>query len=329
MRSKGSFVRHAIIVLILAHSHAVRAQGWVPLKKFIEGKDLTVVFFVDPDHGWIGGDGGTVFHTEDGGQTWSQQTIDTTDNVNDIYFRNKEHGFLLAGNRIFRTNDGGRTWIEANRFAARDFGGTPELYSIRFADKKTGWIVGTISRRDEIIDSLVLFTDDGGASWRRQLIPIRTELIHLDFPQKLSGWIVGANGTVLHTNDGGRTWTQQNTGTQATLYHVDFYDEKTGWIVGEQGTILRTIDGGATWLAVQGSVRATLLCVKFTDRENGWIVGRGGVILRSGDGGRTWIAQESKTSKNLYALFADKKRNWAVGDDGLVLLYRKDRKASD
>lgn len=313
----------ALVALFLA-LQGVRAQGWMPAQSFVKGKDLTVVFFVDEKNGWVGGDGGTVFRTEDGGRTWTPQSIATTDNVNDIYFRNKENGFLLAGSRIFRTNNGGRVWIESNRFAPRDFGGTPELYSIRFADKKSGWIVGAVSRRDEIIDSLVLFTDDGGVSWRRQLVPVKSELIHLDFPDKLTGWIVGAGGTVLHTNDGGRTWMLQKSGTRATLYHVDFRDEKTGWIVGEQGTILRTVDGGQTWLAVAGPARTTLLAVKFTDKENGWIVGRGGVILRSGDGGRTWIAQESRTNKNLYSLYADKRRNWAVGDDGLVLLYRKD-----
>ncbi|HEU4595128.1 MAG TPA: YCF48-related protein, partial [Pyrinomonadaceae bacterium] len=310
----------AALLLALATGAAsgARAQdaGWVGERRGQAGKDLNAVYFADSKRGWVAGDGGLVLHTQDGGRTWAAQRVETGESVNDIYFRDKEDGYLLAGDRIFTTEDGGATWRMSNRFQSATFGGAdPELYSVRFTSKKRGWIVGSLSRRDRVTDSLVLHTGDGGTSWQRLRVPVQDELIHLDFDSDKRGWIVGAAGRILHTRDGGETWALQTSNTKAVLYHVDFNGDDRGWAVGERGTILRTRDGGATWEAVGSPARSTLLSVKFANDDDGWIVGRGGVSLRSEDGGQTWVEQESRTRQNLYALYLDKKTGWAVGGD--------------
>ncbi|HEV3468558.1 MAG TPA: YCF48-related protein [Pyrinomonadaceae bacterium] len=321
--------RRAALVLCAALllSAAARAQdgaGWVSERRGQAGKDLNAVYFADSKRGWVGGDSGLVLRTEDGGRNWVRQQIETKQGVSDLVFRDKEDGYLLAGNQIFVTEDGGATWRMAARFLPETFGGAvPDLYSVRFTSKRRGWVVGSLSRGDNVVDSLVLQTTDGGQSWNRQRVPVREELMHLDFDGDKRGWIVGTAGRVLHTRDGGETWTLQRTGTTATLYHVDYRGDERGWAVGERGTILRTTDGGETWAAVRSPARTTLLSVKFVNDEEGWAVGRGGVILRTGDGGQTWVQQESKTRQNLYALFFDKKTGWAVGGDGLVFRYER------
>ena len=309
---------------LAASSVVARQTGWVMERAGQSSADLNSVYFLDSKRGWIGGDGGLVLRTEDGGRGWTRQLIGTRESINDLYFRDKTDGYLLAGNQIYVTEDGGATWRAATRFSPSDVrGGVPELYSVRFPSKKKGWVVGSISRRDRVVDSLVLYTDDGGQSWQRRPVPVRDELIHLDFDGDKRGWIVGARGTILHTRDGGQTWMRQTSNTDATLHHVDFKDDDKGWAVGARGTILRTRDGGKTWAVSQSPVQATLLSVKFVNDDDGWIAGRGGIILRSGDGGRTWVRQESNTSKNLYALYLDKKFGWAVGGDGTILRYER------
>jgi len=299
-------------------------QGWMPSKIGLSGKDLNTAYFLDNKRGWVAGDGGFLSRTDDGGRTWVKQTVDTRDAINDIYFRSKEDGFLLAGNTIFITHDSGNRWSEARRFMPSEFqGAAAELYSVRFTSKKKGWVVGSISNNDFVIDSILVYTEDGGDSWTRQRAPSRAELIHLDFVDDKHGWIVGAEGTILFTSDAGRSWDRQISGTKAMLYHVDFRDEKNGWAVGERGTVLRTTDAGETWNPVESKVRTTLLSVQFVNDDEGWIVGRGGVIMRSEDSGRTWIHQESGTKQNLYALNFQKKIGWAVGGDGLVLRYER------
>ncbi len=323
-RTRGGFAACVLLVLLAWAGSIAAQEGWTGVRRGLPGKDLNAVFFADTKRGWIAGDGGFISYTNDGGRTWTPQVIETKDAVNDVYFRNKEDGYIVAGNSIFSTSNSGQTWREIRRYFASDFGGAlPELYSTRFSNKKKGWVVGSISREDVVVDSLVLYTDDGGTSWQRQRMPTKEELIHVDFVSEKRGWIVGDGGTILHTADGGDTWTEQRSGTKATLYHVDFRNDRVGWIVGKQGTILRTTDGGETWFTVEPLVRNTLLSVQFVDENLGWIVGRGGVILRSEDAGATWVRQESNTKQNLYALFLDKENGWAVGGDGIVLRYER------
>lgn len=324
-RLSDSFLMMGCLLLILGLLTPVAAQqGWVGTKIGTGGLDLNTVYFVDSKRGWVGGDSGFLSRTEDGGRTWIRQSVATNDGINDIYFRDKEAGFLLAGNRIFVTRDEGSRWTEARAFRPAEFDGADvELYSVRFSSKKKGWVVGSISKRDRVIDSILVYTDDGGETWRRQTAPSRLELIHIDFVSDKRGWIVGNGGTILATVDAGQTWTKQTAGTSSTLYHVDFRNDKKGWAVGERGTLLRTMDGGETWSPAVTNARATLLSVRFLNDDDGFVIGRTGTILRTEDAGRSWITQESSTKQNLYSLHFNKNVGWAVGGDGTILRFEK------
>lgn len=311
----------AFLVAVVGQS---QSAGWTAKRIGSVGRDLNAVYFVDAKRGWVGGDGGLLSYTEDGGVTWIERPLGTEQSINDIYFVGKDTGFVLAGGTIFGTTDGGHSWREAHKFSPSEFGGaTPELYSLRFNGKKRAWVVGSASRDDVIVNSILAITRDGGASWLILKAPTQQELIHIDFVDEKRGWIVGAAGAILHTDDAGETWTKQKSDTTGTLYHVDFRNERQGLAVGERGTILRTDDGGLTWSKIYSSTRSTLLSVQFVTEDEAWSAGRGGVILRSGNGGRTWVEQESTTKQNLYALFMDKKSGWAVGKDGLILKYER------
>ena len=323
--SRGLIFSVAVCAFFLLAGAAKAQTGWAPIKLNTGGNDLNTVYFLDSKRGWVGGDGGYLSRTDDGGQTWVRQNVGTTAGINDIYFRDKEAGFLLAGNSIFVTRDNGSTWTQLKIFSAEEFDGADiELYSLRFSSKKKGWAVGSVSKHDRVIDSVLVYTDDGGETWRRQRAPSRLELIHIDFVSDKRGWIVGDGGTILFTRDGGQSWTQQKSGFNGTLYHVDFRNDKDGWVVGERGMLLRTSDGGETWAPVTTNVKVTLLSVQFLNDEEGWAIGRAGTILRSGDQGRSWTQQASTTKQNLYSLHFNKKIGWAVGGEGIVLRYERD-----
>jgi photosystem II stability/assembly factor-like uncharacterized protein len=328
--SKVGLTLLCLTLLVASNAISVPAQsGWTASAPSLTSKDLNTVFFADSKRGWIAGDGGFVSRTDDGGGSWVQQRVGTTDPINDIYFRNKDEGFLLSGARIFKTSDGGLTWVENHAFSSTDFGGAqPELYSVRFTNRKKGWVVGSLSRAAKngeqlVVDALIYNTSDGGETWNRQRSPTHGELIHLDLVSDKKGWVVGSRGTVLYTEDGGETWNLQQSRTNATLYHVDFRNDMQGCAVGEKATILRTEDGGLNWTSSFTGLRSTLLSVFFINDDEGWAVGRGGVILRTLDRGITWVAQDAGTKKNLYALYFNKKYVWAVGADGVVLRYFK------
>ena len=94
----------AVVGVLLTVISSARAQSWAPFKINTGGNDLNTVYFLDSKRGWVGGDGGFLSYTEDGGQSWRPQMSKSA--INDIYFRDSEAGFLLAGNSIFITRDG-------------------------------------------------------------------------------------------------------------------------------------------------------------------------------------------------------------------------------
>jgi photosystem II stability/assembly factor-like uncharacterized protein len=314
----------AALLVFVTLTGSANAQGWASQRLNTGGNDLNTVYFLDSKRGWVGGDDGHLSHTQDGGITWARQNVGTKAGINDIYFRDKEAGFLLAGNSIFITRDAAN-WTQVRIFLPEEFEGADvELYSVRFSSKKKGWVVGSISKRDRVIDSILVYTDDGGETWRRQRAPSKVELIHIDFVSDKRGWIVGDAGTILFTRDAGVTWTKQNVAATGTLYHVDFRDDRNGWVVGEKGTLLRTTDAGETWTVIPTNVNVTLLSIQFVNDDDGWAIGRGGTILRSTDEGKTWAPQESTTKQNLYSLNINKKIGWVVGGAGVVLRYQRE-----
>ncbi len=315
-------------ILIFTCGISVFAQSeWIAQPSGIKG-DLITVFFTSSDRGWIAGDDGFLASTQDGGKNWATYPLNTDANINEIYFRNKDNGYLVAGRQMFITRDAGKTWQDIKIFRSGEFGaGTPEFLSIRFSDKKRGYVVGSVlqGKADDqvVVDSLLMRTEDGGDTWQRIRVPTRTELFHLDFSGNSHGWIVGDKGVILTTRDEGLNWRLQVSGVDRALYNVDFRDDKDGYAVGGGGTILRTENGGSTWEKIDSSFTNTLLRVDFADDKNGWIVGHGGNILRSNDRGKTWIRQEAELTESLYGLYMDKKYGWAVGAKGSVLQFKK------
>lgn len=313
-----------ILSLLLFNQTSQAQEKWNILRQNSSG-DLVSVYFTSSERGWVGGDSGYLAVTTDGGKNWTRQPLNTTENINEIYFRNEENGYLLAGSKIYITKDGGKNWRENIVINRSEFKGLiPEFLSIRFSDKKRGWIVGSLDNKDgNVIDSLILQTIDSGETWTRITVPAKQELHHVDFVNDSRGWIVGGRGLILKTEDGGNTWNTQNSGVNVSLYNVDFRDSDFGMIVGGRGTILRTENGGATWTKINTPIDKSLLRINFISDKTGWIVGNNGNILRTEDKGKTWVNQNNQITESLYGLYTDKKGSWAVGRKGIIIKYMK------
>jgi photosystem II stability/assembly factor-like uncharacterized protein len=311
----------AVVFVFIAVSISL-GQSW-KLGKVDSTGDLVSVFFTSADRGWVAGDDGYLAFTNNGGATWDRYPLNTTEDINEIYFRNEKNGYLVAGRKMFLTNDGGLTWRETVIYKPGDFrSGTPEFLSIRFADKKYGYVIGSLlNKQGEVIDSLLMRTDDEGVTWTRQPAPTKTELFHLDFSGTSHGWIVGDKGVIIATTDRGQTWRLQRSGTQRALFCVDFLNDREGFTVGGGGTILRTVNGGETWEPVRSSTSQALKRVDFVNEKNGWIVGFNGTVLSSRDAGVNWSPITVNTKQRFYNLFIDRKFGYAVGENGLFAQY--------
>src|SRR5439155_23240670 len=82
------------------------------------------------------------------------------------------------------------------------------LLGVHFVNDALGFAVGTAVRTNPqtaIASSVVLRTDDGGASWSAQESGTTNSLYSIDCASALSCIAVG-NGIVVRTDDGGASW---------------------------------------------------------------------------------------------------------------------------
>lgn len=134
-----------VFAVFIALQIANAQTSWTTIDAPPATGDLVAVYFTSPDDGWIAGDKGYLARTKDGGKSWTPQTLNTDENINEIYFRNDNNGYLVAGKKMFLTRDGGKSWQETRIFKPSDFKGlTPEFLSIRFPDKKLGFVLGSL-----------------------------------------------------------------------------------------------------------------------------------------------------------------------------------------
>jgi photosystem II stability/assembly factor-like uncharacterized protein len=169
------------------------------------------VRFVDADRGWIVGEFGKIFHTTDGGVTWSEQNktllessgfFDPLDlpSIFGLFVHDAQHA-VAAGieGHVARTRDGGQHWS----YDALDLGEIKmqdPLFDLEEFPDGTGWAVGAAGE---------IFEKSGpDAPWRRANIgqDVLTWLRAIDFSDRQHGWLVGGFGLIFRTTDGGKTW---------------------------------------------------------------------------------------------------------------------------
>jgi photosystem II stability/assembly factor-like uncharacterized protein len=194
------------------------------------------VNFVDDQHGWVVGEFGRIWMTDNGGRSWSeqQQSLD-----------GQWKRPLAVG--------------EDPRLA--DFQ-LPTMFSVSFRDRDHGAAAG--------LEGWVVQTDDAGKTWSfahqaenpggsaDQLvpgapqIPARDPLFAIQLLSANEGMAAGLTGLVLRLQPNG-TWAHDlNVPTLPfPLSQVRFFDRDHGWIVGF-GTVLYTGDRGRSWRFCQG-----------------------------------------------------------------------------
>jgi photosystem II stability/assembly factor-like uncharacterized protein len=167
--------------------------------------------------------------------------------------------------------------------------------SIQMLDASAGWAIA--GAEDEL--QHVLFTGDGGSTWRDVTPPQAGQTsgqllgtAEASFVSAETAWVTYFDenlypGTLrlLHSGNGGRTW--EPTAEIQLLSYAEFYtpslwfaDDDSGWFLAEGYTpglgghwdtqLYRTTNGGATWdhQTIDGCGRTQM---DFSDPENGWL----------------------------------------------------------
>ena len=66
----------------------------------------------ESSEGWAVGDYGAILHNVDGGPVWTEQPIDSTPDLLNVYFINTRLGWIVGRwGTILRTTNSGKLWL--------------------------------------------------------------------------------------------------------------------------------------------------------------------------------------------------------------------------
>lgn len=244
--------------------------------------------------GWMVGELGRIFRTEDGGGSWTRQSANTKRAILAISCLDDQRAWIAGKEGIvYQTKDGGRSWTQVQTGSQR------HLFTIQFVNAQRGHAAGDFGT--------MIHTEDGGAKWAVEQVPpdVRlpdsaldtgvdpgdVNLYALSYGDADRVWVVGEFGIIMASDDGGKTWHQQVSPVETTLFGVRFIDTQHGWAVGSDAVILHTEDGGLTWRPQRSPITPRPLYDVAVQGQTGWIVGEAGTVIKSTDGGMTWAIE--------------------------------------
>lgn len=191
---------------------------------------------------------GGVFRTINGGINWDRQLDLGSQNPTNIYFYDKDTGYV-AENVLYKTTNSGVNWVQLPTG-----GGFSDMY---FVNALTGWKCSGSMKK----------TTDGGLNWVTQVLPSGVGISAL-FPTKFSNistdtiWLGGgriifpnsqARGMLFRTTNQGSNWLYQipDTAIVAGVYsNVKFLSSYIGWAYSGASGIHTTNGGDTTFVLV-------------------------------------------------------------------------------
>lgn len=136
--------------------------------------------FVTRDIGWGIGNGDLIYHTNDGGKTWSQQKSEIY--AKKTYFTDPNTGWAIGQEpnnpyeNIYHTIDGGFTWKNQTRNLNLKKSYFIDIYFA--SDSKKGYAVGGTGE-DNGYYGILLRTDDGRV-WEKEYLNNKSTNLYID-----------------------------------------------------------------------------------------------------------------------------------------------------
>jgi|GEM_PF-5818737 len=145
----------------ITHRSTDGGNTWSEMLVPLDEDDMySDIFFINQTTGWIGGSGGGIAKTTDGGLTWTAQNKPFTYGIDRIHFSDPNNGW--AGGEygtLLHTTNGGSTWVVQNP-ALPDY---THVLGVSAISTSVAWIVGYGGGAQS--RPFVKQTTDGGNTW--------------------------------------------------------------------------------------------------------------------------------------------------------------------
>jgi photosystem II stability/assembly factor-like uncharacterized protein len=266
--------------------------NWLNLLSNVSlGWQMSVDFPINSQTGYIAGMGQyyRILKTINGGNTWTQQTINSSAGLRKIKFLDNETGYVVGDNGVvFKTTDGGQNW----NYLYTGF--NQLLFDVEFpVNSITGFVSGELGR--------LIKTTDGGSTWN-SIGSFNKDIMAMCFPlDNLVGYVATSYGRIYKTTDGGLTWETKYDGNSPPTNITDIlfpFDDQTGYALycpggGQITKILKTTDGGNNWAITESGTTDELFSISFPTPQVGYIGGanyeeNSATFLKTIDGGSSW-----------------------------------------
>jgi photosystem II stability/assembly factor-like uncharacterized protein len=224
---------------------------------------LFSVAVVDGGKIWAVGHFGAIVHSADGGKSWTAQKYDPT-----FPALTEEEDKALQKSDEITAEEENEGEVEYAR-----------LNSVTFTDARKGWITGEFG--------LVLHTEDGGATWKRQRSNVSILMFEVKAIDDKRLVVVGSEGSFIETDDGGLNWRRIDTGASENLLCVSFAGNRyvvAGW----NGLLLVREGPSGSFKRIPTGLYSWLGSVAFLDDRLGFVAGGRGYLLKTTDGGMSW-----------------------------------------
>jgi len=322
------------VILLLLNSHSFSQNFWERIPSPTD-KYLRTMHFADSSRGWVAGDSGLIFYTDDGGLSWVQQESNTTNRIMKLFFLDDSRGWGLTwvyepyfGTEILKTTDGGENW-SVEQYKEEEV----LLRGIYFLDTLKGFAGG------EGGSIRFIQTTDGGINWERAHIDSGTfsqyPVMNFRFYNKLYGFAVGGRfdiaGVIWRTINGGENWVaiEAQYAPPDEVWDIHFFDSLHVMAVGGDPDVfgvalMHSIDAGLSWDYFEIGVHGQALAVSFRTDNEGWaVVPLSEKMVATYDYGVTWLEYSAPDSSKLYEIvFTDSLTGYAVGEEGVIVKYK-------
>ncbi len=183
--------------------------------------------FIDENTGFLGGYGGLLFKTIDGGQFWIDISIPNCGNLVDLHFISAEKGWIIdySSQAILKTESGGNSWTYSY------LGSQPDLYhptNIQFVNGNVGYAT--------VEEDRLFKTTDGGINWNEVYNFNYGFYSDIYFINENEGWYKNMR-YIYHTVDGGHTWSNEQSFGSASVGDIFFLNDNKGWICGDYSLV--------------------------------------------------------------------------------------------